>query len=165
MSDWAAACAEVMIRRCPVCQHDSIVGHGRRRKQAHDEHHDFIRVRRGVCNECGKTFTLLPSYSLPYTHYSVPAQAQAWHRRFVEGRCWEAAAPTLQDPDRVADPSTLRRWFHRLYDAASPMPSLRRTLATLTQRLSRGKTTGHRTWRSTWPALVPLRQQLWPLRR
>jgi transposase-like protein len=165
MSDWAAACAEVMIRRCPVCEHDSIVGHGRRRKQAHDEHHDFIRVRRGICNECGKTFTLLPSFSLPYTHYSLPARAQALHRRFVEGCSWESAAPTLQDSDRVADPSTLRRWFRRLPDAAPPTPSLRRTLATLSQRLSRGKTIGPRAWQSTWLALAPFLQQLWPLRR
>ena len=145
-----------MIRRCPVCQHDSIAGHGRRRKQAHDEHHDWIPVRRGICNECGKTFTLLPPFSLPYTHYSVPARVQAWRRRFVEGRSWEAAAPTLQDPDRVADPSTLRRWFHHLPDVA------RRTLAALTQPLSRGKAIGRRAGQSTW---LPFLQQLWPLRR
>jgi transposase-like protein len=164
VADWAAACAEVFVRRCPVCEHDSIVGHGRRRKQAHDEHHDWIQVRRGICNECGKTFTLLPSFSLPYTHYSLPARAQALHRRFVEGRSWEAAAPTLQDPHRVADSSTLRRWFHHLQDAAPPMPSLRRTLAALRQRLSRAEMVSPRAWQSTWLALVPFLQQLWPLR-
>ena len=49
-----------MLRRCPVCERDSIIGHGRRRKQAHDEHHDWIGIRRGLCPGCGKTFTLLP---------------------------------------------------------------------------------------------------------
>ena len=44
-----------MLRRCPVCERDSIVGHGRRRKQAHDELHDWISIRRGRCTGCGKT--------------------------------------------------------------------------------------------------------------
>jgi hypothetical protein len=153
-----------MVRRCPVCQHDSIVGHGRRGKQAHDESHDWIRVRRGICNECGTTFTLLPFFSLPYTHYSLLARGQALHRRFVEGRCWESAAPTVQDPNRVADPSTLRRWFHHLQDAAPPMPSLRRTLAVLSQRLSGAEMVSPRACQSTWRTLVPFLQQLWPLR-
>ncbi len=164
MADWAVACAGVFVRRCPVCEHDSIVGHGRRRKQAHDECHDWIPVRRGICTECGKTFTLLPSFSLPYTHYSLLARGQALHRRFVEGRCWESAAPTVQDPDRVADPSTLRRWFHHLHEAVLPMPSLRRTLAALSQRLSRAEMVSPRAWQSTWLALVPFLHRLWPLR-
>ena len=52
-------------RRCPVCEQESIIGHGRRRKQAHDEHHDWIGVRRGRCAICGRTFTFLPLFSLP----------------------------------------------------------------------------------------------------
>ena len=162
MTDWAASCAGTMVRRCPICEHDSIIGHGRRRKQAHDERHDWIPIRRGLCNDCGKTFTLLPSFSLPYTHYSLPARGQALYRRFVEGRSWESAAPTVQDPDRVADPSTLRRWFRRLNGAAPPMPSLRSTLATVSQRLSRGEIAGHLAWQSTRLALAPLLHRLWP---
>jgi hypothetical protein len=69
---------------------DSIVGHGRRRKQAHDEHHDWIGIRRGVCNRCGKTFTFLPPFSPPYGHYSLIARSQALHRYFVEGCGWES---------------------------------------------------------------------------
>jgi len=153
-----------MVRRCPVCEHDSIVGHGRRRKQAHDERHDWIGIRRGLCNICGKTFTLLPSFSLPYTHYSLPARVQALHRRLVEGRTWESAAPTVQDPNRVADPSTLHRWFHHLHGAAPPLVSLRRTLAALRQRLVRGEIACHHAWQSTRLALAPVLQQLWPLR-
>jgi len=37
---WAENCDEITIRRCPICEQDSIIGHGRRRKQAHDEYHD-----------------------------------------------------------------------------------------------------------------------------
>ena len=68
---------------------------------------------------CGKTFTFLPPFSPPYSHYSLIARSQALRRYFVEGCCWEAAAPTVKDPDRVADPSTLRRWFRSL-DSSQP---------------------------------------------
>ena len=59
-SDWADAGTKKIVRQCPICVQDSIVGHGRRRKQAHDERHDWIGIRRGLCNRCGKTFTFLP---------------------------------------------------------------------------------------------------------
>ena len=48
----------------------SIIGHGERRKSAHDGKHDYVWVRRGRCRLCRKTFTILPSWSLPYAHYS-----------------------------------------------------------------------------------------------
>jgi len=32
--DWGEAGAEINLRRCPICSQDSIIGHGRRRKQA-----------------------------------------------------------------------------------------------------------------------------------
>jgi hypothetical protein len=80
---WAEDCDQIILRRCPVCEQDSIVGHGRRRKQAHDEHHDWIRIRRGRCRSCGTTFTFLPVFSLPYTHYSLLARWQALLRRLV----------------------------------------------------------------------------------
>jgi hypothetical protein len=37
------------------------------------------------------------------------ARAQALRRHFVEQCSWEEATPTLKDPDRVRDPSSLRR--------------------------------------------------------
>jgi hypothetical protein len=55
----------------------------------------------------------------PYSHYSLIAGSQALHRYFVERCGWEAAAPTLKDPQRVTDPSTLRRWFRNL-DSSRP---------------------------------------------
>jgi len=63
---------------------ESIIGHGRRRKQAHDEDHDWIQIRRGICNLCGKTFTFLPPFSSPYGHYSLIARSQALRRYFIE---------------------------------------------------------------------------------
>lgn len=113
-TDWAEAGAEVILRQCPVCLRDSIVGHGCRRKQAHDQDHDWIPIRRGLCRPCHKTFTFLPPFSPPYTHYSLIARSQALRRYFVEHCSWEAAAPLVKDPDRVAAPSTLRRWYGSL---------------------------------------------------
>jgi hypothetical protein len=109
-ADWAEAGMQVILRHCPICSQDAIVGHGRRRKQAHDQHHDWIGIRRGLCSRCGKTFTFLPPFSPPYGHYGFIARSHALQRRFLEGCSWEAAAPTVKDPDRVADLSTLRRW-------------------------------------------------------
>jgi hypothetical protein len=45
-TDWAGDCDQIILPQCPVCEHGSIVGHGRR-KQAHDEYHDWIEIRRG----------------------------------------------------------------------------------------------------------------------
>jgi len=108
---------------------DSIVGHGRRRKQAHDEHHDWIGIRRGHCLGCGTTFTFLPLLSLPYTRYSLLARVEALRRRFEEHGSWEQATPTLQDSNRVPDPSTLRRWSHDLDSSQPALSFLRQTLA------------------------------------
>ena len=151
-----------MLRRCPVCERDSIIGHGRRRKQAHDEHHDWIGIRRGFCPGCGKTFTLLPLLSLPYTRYSLLARCQALRRRWEEHCSWEEATPTLKDPDRVPDPSTLRRWSDSL-DRSQPAASFRRrTLARLAHWLG----CGARRDPPVEPVsgLTTVLQVLWPLR-
>jgi Domain of unknown function (DUF6431) len=138
--------------------------HGRRRKQAHDEHHDWIPIRRGICNLCGKTFTFLPPFSLPYAHYSWIARSQALRRYFVEGCSWEAAAPVVKDANRVADPSTLRRWFRSLDSSRPPFSFLRRTLHTLSRWLSRGEILRHDSLPLCWPTLFPFLHRFWPLR-
>jgi hypothetical protein len=112
--DWAISCADYLLRECPHCCEPSIVGHGRRRKQAHDEKHDWICIRRGICNLCGMTFTFLPIFSLPYCHYSLIARSHAVWTYFVENCSLDMSAPIIKDPDRIAAPSTLRRWFHSL---------------------------------------------------
>jgi len=161
-TDWARDGEKVLLRRCPFCERDSIIGHGRRRKQAHDEHHDWIGIRRGLCQLCGKTFTFLPLLSPPYSHYSLLARALALWRRFVEHCPWEEAVPTLKDPDRVPDPSTLRRWSGGL-DRSQPAASFRRqTFARLAHWLGRGAPAEHQT--EPLSGLSPFLQVLWPLR-
>ena len=101
-TDWAEDCDEIILRRCPVCERDSIVGHGRRRKQAHDEHHDWIGSIAAAAQIAGRPSLSFPLFSLPYTHYSLVARSQALQRRFAEHCSWEKALPKLKDPDRVA---------------------------------------------------------------
>jgi len=138
--DWAAASGEPIVRFCPKCLCDTIIGHGRRRKQAHDESHDWIETRRGFCAQCEATFTFLPIFSLPYTHYSLIARSQALRRYFLEHGSWESAVPHLQDPDRVPDPSTLRRWFHSLDSSRPAFSFLRPALETMAPWLTRRAT-------------------------
>ena len=101
-----------MPRWCPVCQQPSIVGHGRRRKQAHDGQHDWIGVRRGRCPLCQKTFTILPTWSPPHGHYSYCCRREA-SESDCESSDWAQSAPHCKDPNRLPDPCTLRRWAGR----------------------------------------------------
>ncbi|MGH9632775.1 MAG: DUF6431 domain-containing protein [Bryobacteraceae bacterium] len=162
--DWAEAHGGPILRQCPVCVRDSIIGHGRRRKQAHDEDHDWIQIRRGLCNLCGKTFTFLPPFSPPYCHYSLIARSQALQRYFVEGCGWEAAAPAVNDPQRVADPSTLRRWFRSLDSSQPPFSFLRTTMHAVSQALGGGKLLHHGYLRLCWQTLFACLNRFWPLR-
>jgi transposase-like protein len=153
-----------LMRHCPICSQDSIVGHGRRRKQAHDQHHDWIVIRRGFCKMCHKTFTFLPPFSPPYGHYSFIARSQALRRYFLEGRGWEDAAPTVKDPDRLADPSTLRRWFRQLDSSQPPFSYLRQTMLAVNAWLSRSELLVHDSLPLCWHTVFPFLARFWPLR-
>jgi hypothetical protein len=159
--DWAA-CGEQIIRCCPGCLRDSIIGHGWRRKQAHDDSHDWIKYRRRLCKLCKVTFTFLPAFSLPYTHYSLVARSQALRRRFLERRSWESAAPPLKDPDRVPDPSTLRRWGRSLDSSQPAFSFLRPTLEAVEQWLARGESLAFGSWRLSWPTVFACLRVFWP---
>ena len=102
----------LLPRRCPRCGEHSIIGHGRRRKQAHDAAHDWIWVRRGLCPRCRVTFTILPDWSPPYGHYSFGCRQQAWHS-ICNGGGWEQSVPQIKDANRFPDVATLRRWTWR----------------------------------------------------
>jgi hypothetical protein len=103
--------SEWLPRQCPACG-QAIIGHGRRRRQAHDGGHDWILVRRGICKVCRGTLTVLPDGCVPDAPYSLLARQQALDR-LAQGCSAEQAAPDCRDPDRIADPSTIRRWFRR----------------------------------------------------
>ena len=99
-------------RRCPVCRNDTLIGHGRRSRQAHDEHLEQIWVRRGICHPCGKTFTILPNWLAPAAPFSLRCRQQACES-IAAGASMEQAVPHCKDASRSPDSSTLRRWAHR----------------------------------------------------
>jgi hypothetical protein len=108
--------SEWLPRQCPACRQMTIIGHGRRRRQAHDRSHDWILVRRGVCKVCGRTLTVLPGGCVPAAPYTLLARQQALDR-LAQGCPTEQAAPDCRNPDRIADPSTIRRWFWRCIES------------------------------------------------
>ena len=113
---------------------------------------------------CHKTFTFLPPFSPPYCHYSLIARSQALQRRFIEDCSWETAAPVIKDANRVADPSTLRRWFRQLDSAQPAFAFLQRAVQTIGQWLGRGNTLQHGALRLSRRTLFPFLCQCWPLR-
>ena len=91
------------------------------------------------------------------------ARCQALRRRLEEHCAGEGAAPRLKDPDRVPDPSTLRRWSGGL-DRSQPGASFRRqTLTRVAQWLRRGAPAEPQA--KPLSGLIPVLQVLWPLRR
>jgi hypothetical protein len=103
---------ELLPRRCPVCLDETIIGHGQRLRQSHDDQHERIWVRRGICGPCGKTFTILPDWLAPSAHYSLHCRQQACER-VVAGDTAEQAAPQCKAPAHLPDPSTVGRWAQR----------------------------------------------------
>jgi Domain of unknown function (DUF6431) len=103
---------DLLPRQCPVCRRHTVIGHGRRFRQAHDDRHERIWARRGICHPCGKTFTILPEWLAPSGHFTVRCRQQACES-LAAGDSIEQAAPHCKDPSRSPDPSTLRRWAQR----------------------------------------------------
>jgi hypothetical protein len=103
---------DLLPRRCPVCGNHTIIGHGRRLRPAHDDRHERIWVRRGICHPCSRTFTILPNWLAPSAPFSLHCRQQACER-IAAGDSVEQAAPHCKDPSRSPDPSTLRRWTQR----------------------------------------------------
>ena len=104
----------LLPRRCPVCRDDTIIGHGQRLRQCHDDQRLAFWARRGMCRPCKKTFTILPDWLAPSGHFSLHCRRQAYER-IGAGDSAEQVALHCKDPTRLPDPSTVRRWAqHRL---------------------------------------------------
>jgi hypothetical protein len=102
-----------MVRVCPACRADSVIGHGWRSRQAHDASHTRIRIQRGFCKLCRLTLTMLPGWLIPGGHYSLLARQQSAALADQPDRPLEQCVPDSADRDRSADPSTVRRWLLR----------------------------------------------------
>ena len=99
-------------RQCPGCQQVAVIGHGWRRRQAHDWEQTWIRVRRGLCTACRQTLTILPAWCIPGSPYSFPYRRKTLER-VAAGETVERAVPDCRELDRAADESTVRRWLRR----------------------------------------------------
>jgi hypothetical protein len=102
----------LLPRRRPVCRNDTIIGHGRRLRQSHDDQNESIWVRRGICEPCRKTFTILPDWLAPGAPFTLRCRQQACDH-IAAGDTAERAAPQCKDPARLPDASTVRRWAQR----------------------------------------------------
>jgi Domain of unknown function (DUF6431)/CHC2 zinc finger len=96
---------DLLPRRCPLCGNHTIVGHGQRLRYARDDRHDRIWVRRGVCQPCQKTFTVLPDWLAPSAPFTLHCRQQACEH-LAAGETAEQSAPHCKDPTHLPDPST-----------------------------------------------------------
>ena len=69
-------------------------------------------IRRGLCRQCNKSFTILPDWLVPFGHYGLRCRQEACEQ-IAAGDSTEQAAPHCKDLARLPDASTLRRWAHR----------------------------------------------------
>lgn len=102
-----------IVRTCPACRADSVIGHGWRSRNAHDASHTRIHIQRGICKLCRRTLTMLPDWLIPGAIYSLAARQQAAHLASQPDSSLEACVPHCADSDRLPDPSTVRRWLLR----------------------------------------------------
>jgi hypothetical protein len=108
------------------------------------------------------TFTILPVFSLPYTHYSLLARCRALFRRLMEHCSWEKALPKLRDPDRLPDPSTVRRWSNGLDGSDPGLSFLSQTVSRVAHWLERSHQADGEAGPLRW--IAPVLKNLWPLR-
>jgi len=100
----------LLPRLCPLCHNDTIIGHGRRLRQANDDKHQRVWVRRGICRSCRQTFTILPERLIPFAPFTLRCRKQACDR-ISAGDVAEHAAPHCRDPSRLPDPDMTMRYL------------------------------------------------------
>ena len=66
------------------------------------------------CRPCRRTFTILPAWSPPYGQYSLYCRQQAW-KSLRNGCSCEESVPSTQEPNKMPDSSTVRRWTAQLF--------------------------------------------------
>ena len=71
-------------------------------RQAHDERHEHIWVRRGICHPCGKTFTIMPDWPGAGGCLLVCCAGSRLVESIAAGDSVEQAAPHCQDPSALA---------------------------------------------------------------
>jgi hypothetical protein len=119
--DWVRTDLDQIPRRCPQCQETSIYGHGIRKRQAHDESHAWIIVRRGRCKLCRQSFTFLPGACIPRSRYTLlywlaalrSCQQDQSPEETAQKHSDKHEPPPLADIDIAVERSTVGRWRKR----------------------------------------------------
>jgi hypothetical protein len=120
--DWSKTDLDQIPRQCPQCQQTSIYGHGKRKRQAHDETHAWITVRRGRCKLCRQSFTFLPGVCIAHSRYSLVYWLTALRSSQPDKNPEEKPArthperhepPPLADSELAVERSTVGRWRKR----------------------------------------------------
>lgn len=120
---------------CIHCGRSKTYGHGSYPRAIHfARFSESLRPHRRHCQDCGRTFGLLPEGVAPYQRTAVEVQDEVV-RKLASGKGYEAVAdatPSWRGPLSIL---TLRRWYAR---AAEQIPSLltRLTALVLTEQPS-----------------------------
>ena len=101
-------------------------------------------------------------FSLPYSHYSLLARFQALGHRIAEQCPWEKALPKLKDPDRLPDPTTVRRWASDLDCSDLAVSFVSQVVTRVAHWLERSRQALDESGPLSW--ITPALQNLWPLR-
>jgi hypothetical protein len=90
------------------------------------------------------------------------ARCQALRRRFVEHCPWEKALPKIKNPDRLPDPTTVRRWSSGLDCSQPALSFLHQTVTRVAHWLARGEQAHDEAGPLSW--ITPALEVLCPLR-
>jgi hypothetical protein len=159
-ADWAASCSEIILRRCPLCGCDLIT-----RTSPQAGARCTPRLDRGSARSLPwlredlhlPPAVFSPLYSLQFADARSGIAAAP-----VEHCSWDEATPTLKDPNRVPDASTLRRWARGLDHSQPAFSFLRQTLSNIAHWLVLGHSADPRAGPlSSLHSVLPI---LWPLR-
>jgi hypothetical protein len=80
----------------------------------------------------------------------------------MEHCSWEEAVPKFKTPDRLPDPSTVRRWSSGLDVSQPALSFLNQTVARVAYWLTPRDHPQHEAPPLSW--LIPVLETLWPLR-
>ena len=95
---------DLLPRRCPVCRDNTIIGHGRRLRQAHDEQHECIWVRRGICQPdgWGHAFRFVALRYQKKPEEVEAGQAEQYQLFETSGYTYRVFVTNLKDPIDLA---------------------------------------------------------------
>ena len=161
-ADWAEVACRSSCAIARFALQDSIVGHGRRREQAHDQHHNWIGIRRGLCSRCGKTFTFLPPFSSPRP-LQLPSPAARRRPRLPGRPSLGRRGSPRQRPRSRGRSSPLRRWCRTLDSSRPPFSFLRETIPGFHRRVARqNRVLVHDSLPLRWHTIFPFLARFWP---